>query len=79
MLTLIDRGADILSRSGVLGVETADALRQEARRRAQAGEFFGHISFVSLVARKPRQKGAEPPASSTARAFLPEKREPSRP
>ena len=53
MLTLIDCGADILVDSGSLTTETADALRTEARRRAQAGEFFGHISFVSVIARKP--------------------------
>jgi|SRR5262245_8114754 len=55
MLTLIDRGADLLSESGSLTTETADALRKEARRRAQTGEFFGHISFVSVVARKQNQ------------------------
>jgi SAM-dependent methyltransferase len=53
MLTLVDRGADILSASGSLSADAADALRKEARRRAQAGEFFGHISFVSVIARKP--------------------------
>jgi len=53
MLTLVDRGADILSASGSLSADAADALRKEARRRAQAGEFFGHISFVSAIARKP--------------------------
>ena len=58
MLTLIDRGADILVGSGSLTREAADALRTEARRRAQAGEFFGHISFVSVIARKPNQMNA---------------------
>ncbi|HMJ54043.1 MAG TPA: methyltransferase domain-containing protein [Polyangiaceae bacterium] len=52
MLTLIDRGADVLSRSGALTAEGAEALRKEARRRAEAREFFGHISFVSVIARK---------------------------
>ena len=52
MLTLIDRGADILAGNGSLDVNAADALRKEARRRAQAGEFFGHISFVSAIGRK---------------------------
>jgi ubiquinone/menaquinone biosynthesis C-methylase UbiE len=52
MLTLIDRGADILSGSGALTSEMADTLRREARRRADDGEFFGHISFVSAIARK---------------------------
>jgi ubiquinone/menaquinone biosynthesis C-methylase UbiE len=53
MLTLVDRGADILSASGSLSVDAADALRKEGRRRAETGEFFGHISFVSVIARKP--------------------------
>jgi ubiquinone/menaquinone biosynthesis C-methylase UbiE len=52
MLTLIDRGADVLSAVGTLAADAAEALRKEARRRAQAGEFFGHISFVSIIARK---------------------------
>ncbi len=58
MLTLVDRGADILSASGSLSADAADALRKEARRRAQAGEFFGHISFVSVIARKPNSHDA---------------------
>jgi len=33
--------------------DAAEVLKQEARRRAQAGEFFGRISFVSVIARKP--------------------------
>ena len=53
MLTLVDRGAEILIGAGSLTADDADALRNEARRRAQAGEFFGHISFVSVIARKP--------------------------
>jgi ubiquinone/menaquinone biosynthesis C-methylase UbiE len=53
MLTLIDRGADLLSGDGSLSADAADGLRREARRRAQAGEFFGHISFVSVISRKP--------------------------
>ena len=53
MLTLVDRGAEILSKSGSLSAEIADSLQKEARQRAQAGEFFGHISFVSVIARKP--------------------------
>jgi ubiquinone/menaquinone biosynthesis C-methylase UbiE len=54
MLTLIDRGADVLVKSGALTEDGAGALRKEARRRAQHGEFFGHISFVSVIARKGR-------------------------
>jgi hypothetical protein len=31
----------------------AAALRSEVRGRVEAGTFFGHIAYVSLVARKP--------------------------
>jgi ubiquinone/menaquinone biosynthesis C-methylase UbiE len=58
MLTLVDRGAEVLMGAGSLTADDADALRKEARRRAQAGEFFGHITFVSVIARKPND-GAE--------------------
>lgn len=53
MLTVVDRGADLLCSQGHIGRETATALREEARRRLQAGRFFGHIAYVCLVARKP--------------------------
>jgi hypothetical protein len=52
MLTIIDRGADILHTSAQLGDDAAAALKAEARRRVEAGTFFGHISYVSLVAPK---------------------------
>jgi len=52
MLTIIDRGADLLAAAGSIGADQAAALKSEARRRAKAGEFFGHISFVSVIARK---------------------------
>jgi hypothetical protein len=51
MLTIIDRGADLLTSAGSIGLEQAEALKNEARRRVQSGEFFGHISFVSAIAR----------------------------
>jgi ubiquinone/menaquinone biosynthesis C-methylase UbiE len=49
-LTLVDRGADALVAAGGLGQSVADALKQEARRRARADQFFGHIAYVSLIA-----------------------------
>jgi ubiquinone/menaquinone biosynthesis C-methylase UbiE len=52
MLSVIDRGADVLQASGAIGQETAAALKAEARRRVQAGTFFGHIAYASLTARK---------------------------
>lgn len=53
MLTVVDRGADMLRAAGKLGEELAAALKAEARRRAAAGGFFGHIAYASVIARKP--------------------------
>jgi ubiquinone/menaquinone biosynthesis C-methylase UbiE len=53
MLAIVDRGADALVASGRIALETADALKAEARRRSDAGEFFGHIAYASLIAQKP--------------------------
>jgi hypothetical protein len=52
MQSVIDRGADTLAASGKIGADLAEALKAEARRRVSAGEFFGHIAYVSLIARK---------------------------
>jgi hypothetical protein len=52
MLTLPDRGADILLEPGQIGEELAAALKAEARRRVDVGSFFGHIAYSSLVACK---------------------------
>jgi hypothetical protein len=53
MLTIVDRGADILSSQNMIASETAAALKEEARRRLKAGRFFGHIAYAGLIARKP--------------------------
>jgi ubiquinone/menaquinone biosynthesis C-methylase UbiE len=53
MLTIVDRGADMLCAQGHIGPDTAAALKNEARRRLAAGRFFGHIAYAGLVARKP--------------------------
>ena len=53
MLTLIDRGAHVLATENVIGPALADALKAEARRRIQVGEFYAAIPFVSVIARKP--------------------------
>lgn len=52
MLSVVDRGADILCASGTIGEESAAALKSEARRRVSSGQFFGHIAYTSLIARK---------------------------
>jgi ubiquinone/menaquinone biosynthesis C-methylase UbiE len=53
MLTIIDRGADILRAAGTIAEATAAALKAEARRRVDDGVSFGHIAYASLTARKP--------------------------
>jgi arsenite methyltransferase len=49
----VDLGADALVTSGRIGVDMAAALKAEARRRVASGEYFGHIAYMSVVARKP--------------------------
>jgi len=53
MFTVVDRGADLLMSGGRIGPELADALKAEARRRAEVDGFYGLIVFASAVARKP--------------------------
>jgi ubiquinone/menaquinone biosynthesis C-methylase UbiE len=53
MLSMADRGADAMVGSGAIGVELAEALKAEARRRVADGSFFGHVAYASLTARKP--------------------------
>ena len=52
MVTVIDRGADVLTASGTIGDDLAAALKAEARQRQSIGTFFGHIAYVSVVAGK---------------------------
>ena len=54
LLTIIERGAEALVGTGGIGAAQGEALVAEAHRRVEAGEFFGHISFVSVIARKAR-------------------------
>ena len=49
----VDLGADALVAAGRIGADMATALKAEARRRVASGEYFGHIAYMSLVARKP--------------------------
>ena len=52
MLTIVDRGADLLRSREEISDETAAALKAEARRRVRAGTFFGHIAYASVIGRK---------------------------
>jgi ubiquinone/menaquinone biosynthesis C-methylase UbiE len=51
LLTVVDRGADMLLAEGRISAELAAALQAEARARVAAGTFFGRISYAALVAR----------------------------
>ncbi len=53
MLTLVDRGADILVANHRITGETAKALKAEAQCRVEAGTFFGYIAYASLIACRP--------------------------
>lgn len=53
LLGLVVRGADFLAGRGRIGAATAEALKAEARRRVEAGAFFGFIGFAGLVAGRP--------------------------
>lgn len=52
-LGVINRGADRMAETGVLFPNTAEALKEEARQRVAEGRFFGFMSYVSQMARKP--------------------------
>jgi SAM-dependent methyltransferase len=49
----VDLGADALAGAGRIGPDEASLLKAEARRRVASGEYFGHIAYMSLVARAP--------------------------
>jgi hypothetical protein len=49
----VDLGADALVTSGRIGVDMAAALKAGARQRVASGEYYGHIAYMSVVARKP--------------------------
>ena len=56
LVTILERGADVLAERGNLTAEAAAALKAEANARVEAGTFFGHIAYVSAIARRePRQ------------------------
>lgn len=53
LLSIVDVGADALSQAGGITAAMADALKAEARARRDAGRFFGHIAYASLLAHRP--------------------------
>ncbi len=52
--TVIERGADRMTETGLLFEETAQALKAEARKRVSKDRFFGFMSYVSQMAYKPQ-------------------------
>ncbi len=52
MMSIVDRGIDMLRGAGQITEATAGALKAEARARTDAGTFFGHIAYGSVIARK---------------------------
>ena len=53
-ITWVDRGADALASQGRIGPEMAVALKEEARRRAEANAFFGYMAYASMIGRAAR-------------------------
>jgi ubiquinone/menaquinone biosynthesis C-methylase UbiE len=49
----VDLGAEALVAERQIGEKLAAALKEEARRRITKGEYFGHIAYISCIARKP--------------------------
>jgi len=50
---LVAAGTTVMLESGTITQALADALGAEARDRADAGRFFGHIAYASLTATRP--------------------------
>ena len=53
MFTWVERATDALIASGRLGEDGAVALKVEAERRVEQGQWYGQVSFASVIARKP--------------------------
>jgi SAM-dependent methyltransferase len=51
--TLVGAGTTAMLERGTISRALADALVAESRDRADAGRFFGHIAYASLVATRP--------------------------
>lgn len=53
LLTVVHRGADSIAAAGTIGPELVAALRREAQRRVEQGQFYGVVMFASLIAVRP--------------------------
>jgi ubiquinone/menaquinone biosynthesis C-methylase UbiE len=57
--TWIDRGVEVLVSRGRIGPDLAAGLKAEARRRVEAGAFFGYMAYASMIGRKARSSRPE--------------------
>jgi ubiquinone/menaquinone biosynthesis C-methylase UbiE len=53
MLSVVERGVEVMRAAGRIGEAAAGALVGEARGRVDEGRFFGFVAYGSLVARRP--------------------------
>jgi ubiquinone/menaquinone biosynthesis C-methylase UbiE len=58
LLSVVERGALALTRTGRIGEPLARALVEEAGRRVAVGAFFGQIAYVSALARRATAPGS---------------------
>jgi SAM-dependent methyltransferase len=54
--SFVDYGATALADRSVIAPATAESLKAEARHRATAGRFFGHIAYASALAFRPHRR-----------------------
>jgi SAM-dependent methyltransferase len=59
LLSLVERGIDVLRDGASITAATAEALKGEAHARAANGTFFGHIAYASAIARREQNRGQE--------------------
>ncbi len=52
-MSVIDRGLGKMQAEGLLTEAGADGLRREATRRVGENRFYGFMSYISLISRKP--------------------------
>jgi len=53
MFSWVERGTEALMASGRLGESGANALKAEAERRVEAGQWYAQVSYASVISRKP--------------------------
>jgi ubiquinone/menaquinone biosynthesis C-methylase UbiE len=52
LLSVLDRGADALAGGATIATQTAVSLKDEARRRIEAGTFFAFVAYLTVIAHR---------------------------